>query len=450
MSLDVAQGTNTYSVDLGYVNANNICKYATDLYFTAHSGTTYVSNIIIEPYSDDNEFDTYESDMIYSFAGDDLDYCSGLQALSDSVDSSYTSGLFHVDDTAALSYGITSEQITTVKGEGFSYIANGVDGAWAYRTVTDSDGVTKNAWFTTRNKRVNTTSTHLDIEGQIYFGLTDDTITADDNELIVTVEYLDNRSTEFTMLYLNNTTDKTNTITFSPTNTGKWKTETHIITDAMLSSANSGTGLAKGYEDFRFQAAKSDLYVSKVIIQKPNKQYVSCITYTNDGSNSSSAPQTGNVAVTASVTNKTSQSSTVNVYAAVFDKFGDLMRVVKTEDTALAALESKDIAAGAVKVDSEETLKVFVWDDEMYPYELPEEKLNFKVSVSGSAATLSWDKYNNSSDYTYEVYCDGELLDTVDTNSYSHTAVSSGKHTWHIEVTDFYGKYIYRSANAVA
>lgn len=447
---DIASGTNTYTVDLGYVNANNICKYATDLYFYAKSGNTYIGNIVIEPYSDDSIFDTFKGDMIYSIAGDDLDYFKGLQAISKSL-TGYSSGFFHVDDKEGYTaYGITEEQATSVKNSGFSYISSSADGAWAYRTVTSSDGVTKNAWFTTRNKRVNTTSSYLDIVGQIYFRLVDETITAEDNTLIVTVEYLDNRTTPFTIRYMNTPGPKTtNTVTFTPTNTGKWKTETHVITDAMLSSTNSGTGLAHGTEDFRIEAARTDLYISKIIIRKPgNTQFASDIVYTN-GSNISSVAKEGNISLDVTVTNDTLETSVVNVYSAVFDKFGDLMRVVKTDDVTLAALESRKITADAVKVDEEEIHKVFVWDDELYPYELPEVKHNFRVSVSGTTAYLSWDKYEDSSDYTYEVYCDGELISAVSANAYSHTGVSTGKHTWHIEVTDCYGLRVSRSLDIV-
>lgn len=147
------------------------------------------------------------------------------------------------------------------------------------------------------------------------------------------------------------------------------------------------------------------------------------------GSNISSVAKEGNVSLSTTVTNDTLETSVVNVYSAVFDKFGDLMRVVKTDDVTLAALESREITADAVKVDEEEIHKVFVWDDELYPYELPEVKHNFRVSVSGTTAYLSWDKYEDSSDYTYEVYCDGELISAVSANSYNHTGVSNGKHT---------------------
>ena len=449
--VDLKSGTNTYSVDMGYVNLNNVCKYASDMYFNSKSGTTYIKDVSIELCSDYSDFEFFDENSVYCFPGEGQDYYMGLRALSENVDN-YSSKLFHVDDAEAIGYkDITAEQVAEVKKAGYSYIANAVDGAFTYKTVTDTTGVTKNAWFTTKNKRVNTTSSYTGIAGQIYFRLTNDTITADDNEVIFTIEYLDNRTKTFNIRYVNTAGNKATGIhTITPTNTGKWKRVSFLVSDAAISSTNSGTGLGtgKGYSDFRIEANSEDLYVSKVILQKPGQQLATDLVYSVDGENISSQYSKGNVSVNATVTNKTNVSSTMNVYVAVFDKFGDVVSVSKTPDTTVASLECKSLTASGVKVDDGDILKVFVWDDELYPYDVEQNNLGFKAVVSGSDTILTWNKYNNSDNCNYKVYCDDKLVTVTNELGYTQTDTTKGKHIWHIEVADSYGICIDKSIKA--
>lgn len=421
IKLDVEKGTNTYTVDLGYVNANNICKYASDMYFNMDSGTTYIADVVIEPYYDDS-IDALEKDTTFTFAGDDRDDYFGLRTLSHSI-STYNSKLISVDDAATLEKeGITAEQAQKAKQEGFEYVTNHADGAWCYKTVADVDGVYKNSWFTTLYKRFPTESGSA-VNGQIYFRLEGDTITTDDNNLVFIIEYLDNRTAPFYVRYVN--TSGTKAVKITPTNSGKWKTISFGVTDGLISSDNSKTGLAQGTEDFRIECAGAPLYVSKVSLQKAGVQKIENMGITPDGS------------VKAIVKNNTSQSSSVTLYEATFDNSGKLLCVTPKTDT-IAAFSTKDVTY-TFDIANGNTTKLFVFEGNLKPY-TNKNGLDVKVSYQNGNACISWDEYKTLDAVSYKLYCNGDFVAETDDTEYTFTNVSSCSNIWIVKAVDFYGK----------
>ena len=213
-------------------------------------------------------FEKFKDVAIYTLASSQGDIKSGVGVLSTESDSAYNSNLYSVDDKESYtSAGITEDTVSAAKAAGAKYVTLSKDGAWKYSSAVDSKGVEKEAWFTTKNYRQSGSS--KSIGGNIYFGLTDSSITVVNKDLTFLIEYLDAGTSAFKLRYCigGNTTSTAN---ITRTNTGEWKTAVISVTDAALSSVNSGTGLGSGKEDFRIEAASSDTYISRMMVVKTN------------------------------------------------------------------------------------------------------------------------------------------------------------------------------------
>lgn len=415
ISVPSKKGNNEFTLDLGYVNANNICKYATDIYFTSQNGDLYIEDVEIIPYSNESYIDTFD-DCIYAFAGGKDDYARGLATYTDRAK------MISIDDEDALykEFDVTTEQATEYKNAGFYYVTEINDNSWLYKSVADTDGITKNAWFTTRCKRVNTTSATTDLPGYIYFSVTNDVIVESDKQLIITIEYLDNRSENFNVLYTTDDGLKSHTIT--PKNTGKWQTYSFIVDDASFSNTNK-TLLATRKEDFRIEAMRKDLYIASVCVEKPGNKEISGITIGKDK-------------VTLDAINKSGASSDVNAFVGVFDSFGVLNRVYKGDSLSIDAASKNQLNADIALGDGER-VKVFAFEKNLTPYKT----ISIDISYNNGNINVSWKKYISDKDVYYKVYMDGSLVCITTNNNYV-LPDDQKTHKWNVEAVDFYGKPI--------
>ena len=425
----INKGTGEYTVDFGNININNINKFATDMFFASSLGDTYIADVKIQTYSDAYKTAPSRANAIsatpMSFAG----LCT-FDTLSSMV---------HVDDTKGYTgMGITDSQAAAAKAEGYSYVSTDVDGAFMYKNVTDSDGITKNAWFTTKNKRCSSAS-YSDLGGYMYFAVTGDEITAEDNTLYLTVEYLDNRSDEFLIQYANSKGGTNfSQITVKPTNTGVWKAETFVIEDASISSATDPTAFLSGRADMRINANGKDLYVSRVSLEKPGSKYIS---------NVASGITDGNVTYTLDAVNNSASDSSVKLYTAVYDGSGKLARASASNETKIASGAKAQLASSPVSINDGETAKVFVLSGNVVPYIVPENSMNVKVALSDTDTKITWDKYPYDSEVQYKVFCDGVQVGATYDTQFTYSAAADGAHSWHIEACDVYGRYLWYSIN---
>ena len=241
----------------------------------------------------------------------------------------------------------------------------------------------------------------MDLPGYIYFNVTNDVIDKDDSELVVTIEYLDNRTDNFNFLYT--TASGTAGHTITPANTGKWKTHSFVLTDASFSSTNK-TLLASFTEDFRIEANKEDLYISKISIEKPGKKQLGNISVSSDG------------IISAAVTNKTAAASGATVFAAVFDKSGALQSVTPQSIT-IDAFGKQSISSAYGTADGK-TAKLFVFEGNLKPYS-SSDSLDVKVAFENGNANITWDEFVSDKDVSYKVYCDGGLVAVTDKTYYT-------------------------------
>lgn len=430
ISFEAAKGVNIFTARIDCANINNSMKNACDLYFKTDDKITYISKVVVEGYP---AHTTPDVNTVSAKINGGRNYFDGLALLGDTVKKGYTSNLISVDDVETCAqYEITEEQLITAKNEGFMYVSNSVDGAWESRRVADSDGVVKSAWFTTRNKRFNSVSDTVDISGFMYFRITDANILSTDNEVTVTIEYLDNREGNFSIRYYNKDGNLTRK-TFSVNGSGKWNTASVRLTDASLSSANFQTKLATGVEDFRIEANGEDLYIAGVTVcSSDNRKYVTA--------QNNSVLSDGTSVIT--VTNSTDTESDVNAYAVVYNPDNTIAGIYKSDDVKVSAKGNGTITVASSDVHYGKKVNFFVFEKNLVPYTVVGKTLNFDVKVSGTTATLTWDEYKGNDYYSYKLFCDGKLVATTCDTTYTHEGVGNGNHKWHIEVYDDMGMFV--------
>ena len=155
----------------------------------------------------DNLFDKYKDKGVYAYCSSEGDVENGLLQFdgSASITPNYNGmpncRLVDVDDeeAAAELFGDSAGDITAAaKSAGLQYAANNVDGGVMHKAAASSDGETKDAWFTTRYYR----STAGAQQGFIYFRLTNDAITVNDNDVYLLIEYLDRGNVDLIVQYV--------------------------------------------------------------------------------------------------------------------------------------------------------------------------------------------------------------------------------------------------------
>lgn len=420
----IKKGTNSYSVNFGNININNINKYRSDLVFTSSLGDTYIADVKIDTYSDGYKNAPSKACAITATPMNHAGLCvvEGLYNMA------------HVDDTIeCTNLGISSTQIQEAKNKGYSYLSTGLDGAFTCKNVTDTDGVTKNAWFITKSYRVNTDK-NSNVSGFLYFNVDTDTITANDNKLYLTIEYLDNRRERFDIQYINSTGTQYTELNVRPTNTGKWKRDTFIIEDAGIALSASDNVLLNGRADVRIVSREKDLYVSKIAFEKPGSKYIT---------NIKSGISNGNVTFEVDAVNNTSDSSKIKVYTGVYDTDGKLKRASVSSEVTLGAQKVLSVLSDPVAINKDETAKVFVLGGNIMPYIPSENTLDINVVVSDTNTKLTWTKYPYGYEVHYKIFCDGVQVGATYDTEFTYNKSLSGTHNWHIEICDVYGRNLW-------
>ena len=420
--LDAKKGINTYTVDMGYINAFNVCDYRSDMYFYAQNGTVCVADIRVSTY--DETFDIYTKDAIYSLSANGDDETYGMYTLNGNE------SLIDINDKQSiLDMGVSENSYELAKNAGYKYVTYSSDGSWNYETVADLDGITKNAWFITKHARF-INGEPRELGGFIYFGVSNDVITADDNELIVTVEYLDNRTAPFYFKYLTGKNTYAN-YKIIPQNTGKWTTVTFTLNNAVISSTNSGSRLASGKEDMRLEAQGADLYVSKLVIQKADKKVITDVAVSNQKA-------------IVSVANNTISDSDVRLYTGVYDTDGKLIRIYTSGSTTIGSMNTVELSNN-ITVNNGESVKNFVLQNNAIPYLLPHNPMRLSVTVSNGNAKLLWNGFKDKDDVVYyKIYGDGDCIATVTDTTYTTDNIYS---SYMIKAVDLYGKQLEKSYN---
>ncbi len=251
----------TVTVNLNGINVNDAGRFRTDFYLASDDGA-YISSVKVS--TTDPTISGYEP--ITAYTDINSGNSSGLEATCYANTPSYDNTLYSIDDvegwTAA---GITQETVNNAKSAGSSYVTLNTDGAWMYASKADSIGNIRKAVFAPRNYRQ--TGSYYNISGNAYFKITDDTITENDNNLTIEVDYLDLAS-GFNIVYASTNAEKFTTVNVKGGGTGLWKKATINVTDAKMSSTNSKTLLGSTYDDIKIQSLGSEMYISKVSVSK--------------------------------------------------------------------------------------------------------------------------------------------------------------------------------------
>ena len=167
---------------------------------------------------------------------------------------------------------ITDEMYTTILESGVAYTHDGSDGPVIVKKVTDDYGITKDAWFTTRSYCYTDTRPGKQVKNScMYFNVVDKSITPEDSNLTIFVDYLENRSS-LTLDYCNFTmngetlTQSNRTVNSNDIKTNGWRTAKFEITDAYFDQTK--TPFFNGSTDMRLSSGGNDLYVSSIVIVK--------------------------------------------------------------------------------------------------------------------------------------------------------------------------------------
>ena len=196
--------------------------------------------------------------------------------------------LNNASDVAAIgSQTINGKTVDEIKAAGYAYATLGKqDNAMNISSATSADGVTKDTFFTVKNYR---DSTSFNVSGNMYFAVTSDKITSDDDDVYVVIEYLDYDPNMSTTQNSNGTYSYKNQTSFSPTfatnpaggnvdctgypsfnrhNTNTWRTVAIPVSDAELTNSNTKTGLVDDKHDIKFTVNGVPTHVSRVGVVK--------------------------------------------------------------------------------------------------------------------------------------------------------------------------------------
>ena len=164
--------------------------------------------------------------------------------------------------------------------DNISYITDGSDGSVRMAKVTDSYGVTKDAWQTARVYRVTGDGKTAVRNCFMYFSFEDGTITPEDHDVTVYVEYLADRDS-LQMQYANciidgenvtafneSGTRLTNSVRYGDGATGSWRVARFELDDAYFNE--EGTTFVTKKCDLRLACEGKELSVSSITVVKGN------------------------------------------------------------------------------------------------------------------------------------------------------------------------------------
>ena len=318
-----------------------------------------------------------------------------------------------------------------------------------YKEATDSDGVTKTAWYSTKYVRHNNNITG----GYIYFAVDNPHINNRTNSIDVTFTYLDNAKGK---IYLDYTSTNPETglsrTTINKQGTGKWVTTTITLDDSTACMYNAETKLAGGKADFKLIGEK-DFYLADFSIKSNDNNditdeelYVQDISWYNGNSNVNASYVLGSstVAPKVKVVNNSDTAKSVLLFADLTSNRGVREKVVMSDMTTVPANGYAFVTCnGTITPGSYTTVRYSVISSNLKPLDLPvNDLINTKADYQGGDVMLTWDTYGEG--YTYNVYRDGELYETewMDT-SYYFEFESSLRHNYQVAVCDSKNNIVY-------
>jgi len=357
--------------------------------------------------------------------------------------STYNSTLYHVDDVEAwTNAGLTQENIDAAIDNGCEYITKSADGAWKYEQFTDADGVTKTAFYAPRNFRpIQTTSP---VNSNLYFRLTDETITENDSELILEIEYLDTGD-GFTVTYVSTGENNFSSFSIRGENSGKWKTVYVPVNDAVISSTNSGTKLATWQDDIKIGG--SNLAVSQigVIKRADGSDMDNCEIITHQKQEKSDALPGDVVSKVSIVTNKSQTDSSAIAFNVIYNPDGSIKSISSSNMTKIAPGRTALLETDEQVICAGETHRTFVWGGNLKPVEQDNDPLGVGVvEVDDASIRFRWDN-TSWPGYFFNIYSDGEMVGRTTGKTYLLENMEPGAYSYYIEVADLYGRVIFRS-----
>lgn len=433
------------------------CKYD-DIKIESSSGEMYISGVSVSKAASTANSGIVTNDIYYTsygiagsktqrinaFAEEYGETANGLESTSiDSVN--YDNTLFHVSDTDNLTAeGFTQAQINAAINAGANYITKRNDGAWSYNSYKDNNGVTKPCFWSPRNYRPSASNS---VNSGMYFRVTDDTITADDNELIFVIEYLDT-DVPMQIAYTSTAEGGISSFYLPAGKTYCWRTVTVMLTDAALSSTNIKTKLATGTDDIKVNARGADMYLAGITVMKKADNISDADIYgtTQIGEN---IPSNSLASTTATVTSSMNTATTVVGLTAVYGMDGTLKQVSKSPYTNIAAGGKATLNIPEVVVSTGETYRTFVWESNFAPVVAKLDVLKTQaVRNEDGTISISWDANRFSGNF-FHIYCDGKLVARTRSNSSILYKIPSGSHEYIIDVVEPYGKTVYRQRGIV-
>lgn len=180
---------------------------------------------------------------------------------------------------------VNGKNATEILSAGYKLVCEGSDSAMKVASATSGDNITKATFFSGKNMRGN----GAESKGNMYFAVTSDKITSDDDEVYVIIEYLDYDPNMSTTQNSNNTSNYKNQSYISPTfatnpaggkvdctgypnfnrhNTNTWKTVAIPVSNAELTSTNTKTGLADNKNDIKICVNRVNTHISRIGVVK--------------------------------------------------------------------------------------------------------------------------------------------------------------------------------------
>lgn len=440
----------TVTVDLGYANFNNINGFASDLYLTTNGSATYIQSVDVELYDSPNYgIDFTLKNNYYIIAQRNSDLKNGIANYHDYDEGNVMFNVYDYSDQELIDKGISQEVINYAVSNGYDYVGKNTDSGWVYKEATDSDGVTKTAWYSTKYVRHNNNITG----GYIYFAVDNPHINNRTNSIDVTFTYLDNAKGK---IYLDYTSTNPETglsrTTINKQGTGKWVTTTITLDDSTACMYNAETKLAGGKADFKLIGEK-DFYLADFRIKSNDNNditdedlYIQDVSWYNGTSkvNASYALESSTVTPKVKVVNNTNTPQKVLLFADVTTNRGVREKVVMSDMTTVPANGYAFVTCNeTITPGSYTTVRYSVISSNLKPLDLPANDLiNTKADYQGGDVTLTWDTYGEG--YTYNVYRDGELYETewMDT-SYYFKFESSLRHNYQVAVCDSKNNIVY-------
>ncbi len=179
------------------------------------------------------------------------------------------------------------------------------------------------------------------------------------------------------------------------------------------------------------------------------KYEISDVIYLVNGEEKSNY-QKGDVAVKLTVTNTGSSANDAVVYVALYDGYGKLVNVVKSEKKDLAAGACAAITTPAIKVPDLDGYKLrkFVWNSRMVPYDTLSSAIVLTADGFNRRASLEWILTRDLGDVTFEIYRDNLHIATTKNGGYIDEGAQRGEHLYQVNAVDSNGNVVGQSAYA--